>query len=336
MLAAFAAVYLIWGSTYLAIRFALETLPPFGLAAVRFLIAGALLYGWSRWRGAPRPREVEWRSAAIVGALLLLGGNGLVVWAEQTVPSGIAALIVSSVPLFMVTLDWLSGTRPSRAVIVGLAVGFAGVVLLVGPAELGSGLSGSVPFHLPGVLGLLLASLAWSIGSLYAKRAPWPRAPLLGISMQMLAGGAALTVVALARGESVDLGAISGLSAGALAYLILFGAIIGFSAYVWLLGVVSTAKAATYAFVNPAVAVVLGWWLAGEPLTPRTLAAAAVIIVGVVLITTARAASLRSPGKTVATSAISAISDRDVVASEPMRPGVRGARQSSAGESCAC
>lgn len=288
IVAAFAAVYLIWGSTYLAIRFAIETIPPFAMAGVRFLIAGGLLYGWMRWRGAPRPRMIEWRSAAVVGVLLLLGGNGLVVWAELTVPSGIAALIVSSVPLFMVALDWLQGARPPRAVMIGLAVGFAGVVLLVGPTDLASGFAGSTPFNLPGVLALLVGSLSWSIGSLYAKRAPWPQAPLQGISMQMLAGGAALTLLALGRGESIDLAGISMLSLGSLAYLIFFGALIGFSAYVWLLGVVSTARAATYAFVNPAVAVVLGWWLAGEPLSARTLVAAAVIIVGVVLITMAR------------------------------------------------
>jgi len=291
VVAAFAAVYVIWGSTYLAIRFALETMPPFGMAGVRFLIAGGLLYGWMRWRGAPRPQWIEWRSAAIVGVLLLVGGNGGVVWAELSVPSGIAALIVSSVPLFMVALDWLLGARPPRAVIVGLALGFTGVVLLVGPSNLSSGFSGSVPFHLPGVLALLAASLSWSIGSLYSKRSPWPKAPLVGISMQMLAGGAGLMVLALARGETLDLAALSARSLGSLAYLIFFGALIGFSAYVWLLGVVSTAKAATYAFVNPAVAVVLGWWLAGEPLTARTLIAAAVIIAGVVLITTARSAS---------------------------------------------
>jgi drug/metabolite transporter (DMT)-like permease len=296
--AALAAVYLIWGSTYLAIRFALETMPPFGLAAVRFLIAGGLLYGWMRWRGAPRPQWSEWRSAAIVGVLLLLGGNGMVVWAEQTVPSGIAALMVSSVPLLMVAFDWLLGSRPPRAVIAGLVLGFTGVALLVGPADLGLASSAesaiAVPFHLPGVLALLAASLSWSLGSLYAKRVPWPKKPLVGISMQMLCGGVALALLALVRGEAVDLAAVSARSLGALAYLIVFGALVGFSAYVWLLSAVSTAKATTYAFVNPAVAVVLGWWLAGEPVTTRTLVAAAVIIAGVVLITTARAAGKKS------------------------------------------
>ena len=288
VIAAFAAVYLIWGSTYLAIRFTLDTMPPFGMAALRFLVAGGRLYGWMRWRGAPRPALIEWRSASVVGGLLLLGGNGLVVWSEQTVPSGIAALIVSSVPLFMVAFDWLLGARPPRSVVVGLLVGFAGVVLLIGPSDLGSGFSASAPFHLPGVLALLGASLSWSIGSLYAKRAPWPKSSLLAIGMQMLAGGAALALLSLGAGETVDLGAQSWLAVGSLVYLIVFGALIGFSAYVWLLGVVSTARAATYAFVNPAVAVVLGWWLAAEPLTARTLGAAAVIILGVILITTAR------------------------------------------------
>lgn len=295
VLAAFAAVYLIWGSTYLAIRFALETMPPFGLAAVRFLIAGGLLYAWSRWRGAPRPSLIEWRSAAIIGGFMLLGGNGLVVWAEQTVPSGIAALIVTTVPLFMVALDWLLGNRPAPAVIVGLVAGFGGVAVLIGPSNLvgaaGAGANGGLPFHFIGVIALLLASFLWSIGSLYAKRAPLPKAPLLGIGMEMFAGGLWLIAVSMARGESVELSAVSLRSAGALAYLTFVGAIIGFTAYVWLLGVASTAKVSTYAFVNPVVAVALGWWLAGEELTARTLVAAAIIVAGVVLITAARTGS---------------------------------------------
>lgn len=292
VLAAFAAVYLIWGSTYLAIRVSLETLPPFAMAAVRFLIAGALLYGWSRWRGAARPRAVEWRSAAIIGGFLLLGGNGLVVWAEQTVPSGIAALVVATVPLFMVALDWMLGNRPSAAVVCGLALGFAGVAVLVGPSRLGAGLE-SVPFDPAGILGLIMASLLWSIGSLYAKRAPAPEAPLLGIGMQMFLGGVLLAGVSLALGESIAVERVSARSIGALGYLIVFGAIIGFSAYVWLLKVASTSKVVTYAFVNPVVAVALGWWLAGEELSGRTLLAAAIIVFGVFLITTARPARRR-------------------------------------------
>ncbi|MDH3745997.1 MAG: drug/metabolite exporter YedA [Acidobacteriota bacterium] len=285
---AFAAVYLIWGSTYLAIRFAIETLPPFGMAAVRFLVAGSVLYAWARWRGAPRPHGAEWRAAAIVGGLLLLGGNGLVVWAEQTVPSGIAALIISTVPLFMVALDWLRGNRPPRVVTLGLVIGFVGVAVLIGPSDLKAGLDDAVPFDLAGVVGLLLASLFWSIGSLYSKRAPAPRSPLLGIGMQMIMGGLWLTLVAVLRGETVDLAAVSLRSSAALGYLIVFGALIGFSSYVWLLKVVPTAQAATYAYVNPVVAVVLGWWLANEELTPRTILAALIIVVGVFLITTAR------------------------------------------------
>lgn len=288
VLAAFAAVYLIWGSTYLAIRISLETLPPFALAAFRFLVAGALLYGWSRWRGAPRPRAVEWRSAAVTGGLLLVGGNGLVVWAEQTVPSGIAALVVATVPLFMVALDWLLGNRPPAAVVTGLVLGFTGVAVLVGPSELGPGAFAAVPFDPAGIFGLLAASLLWSIGSLYAKRAPAPAAPLLGIGMQMLLAGVFLTVVSLSLGESVAIAEVSYRSALALVYLIVFGALIGFSAYVWLLRVASTAKVVTYAFVNPVVAVALGWWLAGEEITGRTLVAAAVIVLAVFLITTAR------------------------------------------------
>jgi len=287
--AAFAAIYIIWGSTYLGIRFAIETIPPFLMAGVRFLLAGAMLYGWARVRGAPRPLRVHWRSAAIIGALLLLGGNGGVTWGEQHIASGLAALLVATVPIWIAALDWLrpGGTRPDGPVIAGLLLGFVGILLLVGPGNLGGG-EGN---YMLGTLAVLGAAFSWALGSLYSKRAPLPGDALQGIGMEMLAGGVWLWLAGTLAGEwgQLNLGAISLRSGLALAYLTLFGSLVGFTAYVWLLRVVSPARAATYAYVNPVVAVFLGWALAGEELTPLTLVAAAVIIAGVVITTTYRA-----------------------------------------------
>ena len=286
--AAFAAVYLIWGSTYIAILFAIETLPPFWMAAARFLVAGTLLYAWARWRGAPAPTRLHWRGAAVVGALLLVGGNGGVVWAEQRVPSGLAALLVATVPLWMVMLDGAGRgwRRPPVQVLLGIAIGLAGVGLLVGP---GQGAGGQAVDPL-GAGVLVLASLSWATGSLYARRAPLPSSPLLGTAMEMIGGGLCLAVAGLIAGEHrrLDLAAASPKSLLAVAYLIVFGSLVGFTAYVFLLRHTRPALVATYAYVNPVVAVLLGWALAGEPLTARTLLAGAVIVGAVVLITTHR------------------------------------------------
>ncbi|HEX7119286.1 MAG TPA: drug/metabolite exporter YedA [Longimicrobiales bacterium] len=286
VLAAFAAVYMIWGSTYLAIRFAIETLPPFLMAGVRFLVAGVVMYVWVRLRGAPRPTRAEWMAATVIGALLLLGGNGAVVWAEQRVPSGVASLLVAIVPVWMVLLEWLrpGGTRPTLGVTAGLVVGFAGLALLVGPGEFGGGAVDTV-----GAGVLVLGSLTWAVGSIYSRGAKLPSAPLLGTAMEMLAGGALLILAGLLTGEGsrLTLDAVTPRSVLALLYLIGFGSLIGYTAYVWLLKVSTPARASTYAYVNPVVAVFLGWVLADEPLTPRVLAAAAVIIGAVAVITTA-------------------------------------------------
>ena len=285
ILLAFAAIYVIWGSTYLAIRFAIETLPPFLMAASRFLVAGPLLYAWARWRGAARPSPGHWRAAAAVGALLLLGGNGAVVWAEQRVPSGVTALLVAMVPLWMVLLDWVrpGGVRPTLAVFSGVALGLAGLVLLVGPEQI---LGGEHVDH-AGALALAFGCLTWSIGSVYSRHAPLPASPQLATAMEMLAGGALLLVASLARGEwqQLDVQAISPRSLAALAYLVVFGSLVALTAYVWLLRQTTPARVSTYAYVNPVVAMLLGWALAGEPLSARTLVAAAVIVGGVVLIT---------------------------------------------------
>lgn len=286
---ALAAVYVIWGSTYLAIAIAIETMPPFWMAGVRFVIAGALLYGWSIWRGAPHPTPAQWRSAALIGGLLLLGGNGGVVWAEQRVSSGIAALLVSMVPLWMVIFRWIQpgGERPSGKVWAGIGLGFVGLALLVRPWE-GSAATGSL--DLLGVLALVLACVSWAWGSIHSRRVPLPESPIMATGAEMLCGGAMLLLVGTFAGEpaQIDLAAISSRSLLALLYLITFGALVGFTAYIWLLRVANPVLVSTYAYVNPIVAVGLGWLILNEPVTGRTLFAAAVILAGVALITAAQ------------------------------------------------
>lgn len=290
MWAALSVVYVVWGSTYLAIRVAIETLPPLLMAGARFLIAGGLLYAFAIRAGdraGDRPTASQWRAATIVGGCLLLGGNGFVVLAEQHITSSIAALLVAMVPLWMAVFGFaFYRERLTPAAIAGLLIGFGGVGVLVNP----SGASRVDPL---GVVMLVGATTLWSIGSLYARRAPMPSRTGVATGMQMLAGGALLTVVGLARGElaRVDLGAVSADSALAWGYLVVFGSLAAFSAYAWVLRVARTSIVATYAFVNPVVAVFLGWLILSEPITPRTLIAGAVIVVGVALIVTARAAT---------------------------------------------
>jgi drug/metabolite transporter (DMT)-like permease len=288
VLTAFAIVYVVWGSTYVAIRFAIETLPSFLMAATRFLIAGAVLYAWSRFvGGAARPTSAQWRATTVVGVLLLVAGNGLVVWAEHRVPSGIAALLVGAVPCFMVLFDWLrsGGKRPRPRVVAGLLLGLVGLVWLVGPdAVLGGG-----RVDLLGAAALVLASASWAAGSIFSRQAPMPPSPFLSTAMQMLTGGAVLLAVGVLFGEpwAFEPAAVSARSLLGWLYLIVFGSIVGFSAYVWLLRASTPAAVSTYAYVNPVVAVLLGWLLAGEELTVRMLVAATVIVSGVALITLA-------------------------------------------------
>jgi drug/metabolite transporter (DMT)-like permease len=284
---AFAAVYVLWGSTYLAIRFGIETIPPFLMAGTRHLIAGLLLYVWMRSRGTPRPSATHWRSAAIIGGLMLLGGNGLVTWAEQRVPSGLAALIVASVPIWMAVLEGLEKrVRPGGAVIAGLLLGLAGIALLVAPGRF----AGNGHVDPIGALALLTAALCWSFGSLYSRRVPLPASTFTATAMEMIAGGTWLWVAGLLFGEGsrLHLSAISMRSAVSLAYLILFGSLIGFTAYVWLLKATTAARVSTYAYVNPIVAVVLGTLFAGEVITARVAISALVIVGSVALIITSR------------------------------------------------
>jgi drug/metabolite transporter (DMT)-like permease len=276
------AVYLIWGSTYLAIRYAVETMPPFLMAAVRFIISGGFLYALRRFSGDPAPKAVEWRSATIIGIFLLVGGNGGVVWAEQFVTSSLAALLVATVPLWMVLMDAFRppGHRPGLPAVAGILIGFGGVVLLI------RSVAGSADTtNLLGAAALILASLAWSIGSLYGRTARLPASQLLGTAMEMLAGGVALLLVATIVGEwsDLDIATVSRRSVLALVYLTVIGSS-AFVAYVWLLRVAPTPLVATYAYVNPLVAVLLGYFLAQEPMTVRTLLAAALIIGSVALV----------------------------------------------------
>lgn len=275
------AVYLIWGSTYLAIRYAVETMPPFLMAAARFIVSGGLLYALRRAFGDPPPKAVEWRNAAIIGIFLLVGGNGGVVWAEQFVTSSLAALLVATVPLWMVLIDAArpAGDRPNPMAVVGILIGFGGVVLLIGSVA-----SGADTMSVLGAAVLMLASVSWAIGSLYGRTAGLPPSQLLGTGMEMLAGGVALLILGSAVGEwsRLDLAAVSVRSAVALLYLTVIGSG-GFVAYVWLLRVAPTPLVATYAYVNPLVAVFLGHFLAHEPVTMRTLFATALIIGSIAL-----------------------------------------------------
>jgi drug/metabolite transporter (DMT)-like permease len=288
LIVAFAAVYLVWGSTYLAIRYAVATLPPLLMAGARFVIAGAILLLWARLRGNGRPSKVDWMTGLVSGALLLLGGNGAVVWAEQRVPSGIAALLVAVVPLWMVLLDWLrpGGRRPALLVFAGLGLGLVGLGLLVGP----DALHGSSDISLVGAGVLMVGALSWAIGSLYIKRAPRPSSANNGSGTQMVAGGVCLLLVGAIGGEiqQLDVAHVSRASWLGFLYLLTFGSLVGFTAYLYLLAHTTAAKAATYAYVNPVVAVFLGWLVAHEPVSSRTVIAAAVILAGVAIITLAR------------------------------------------------
>jgi drug/metabolite transporter (DMT)-like permease len=287
VLMAFAAVYVVWGSTYLAIRIGIESFPPLILAGLRHITVGLLLYPILRSKTGSRPTAANWRTAVVTGALLLFVGNGGVSWAEQTVPSGVTALLVATVSLWLVIVDWLrpGGAKPAPRVAVGLLMGFAGLALLVGPAHLG----GSERVDPRGAVVLVVASLAWACGSLYSKHGGMPSSPMLGVAMQSLAGGVILLIAGFFAGEfrGLHFGAISLRSWLALTYLIVFGSGIGFSAYIYILHKSSAARVGTYAFVNPVVALFLGWLIAGETITLRTVMAAAVILTAVILVITA-------------------------------------------------
>ena len=295
LIAGLVTIYLLWGSTYLGIKVAVETLPPFLMAGARFLVAGVVLAAWiALTRGFQATRR-QWLDNAIIGALLLLGGNGMVAWSEQKVPSGIATLIVSLGPLFIVLLDWAvhafgadktQGTKPTLAIFAGLSLGIAGLAMLVGPS-LGQGTAQLDPWR---VGGLVFACFSWSAGSLYTRYARLPAEPFTAAAMQMLAGSGWLFIASLLMGEPrhFHFADVSARSVFAWSYLIVAGSLIGFTTFVWLMKHSTPARVSTYAYVNPIVAVFLGWRLAHEPVGPRVFVAAAVIIAGVALITAAK------------------------------------------------
>ncbi|HVH50102.1 MAG TPA: EamA family transporter [Candidatus Bathyarchaeia archaeon] len=283
----FLTVYLLWGGTFFAMRVGVESFPPLILAGMRHFSVGLALYPPLRWKTGIKPTADQWKTAAITGLLLLCVGNGGVCWAEQTVPSGIAALLVATVTLWMVIVDWLrpGGHRPSARIVFGIVMGFAGMVILIGPSRLG--LSGRVDPIGAGVL--IAASLAWACGSLYSKHGTLPSSPMLGVAMQGLCGGAALWITAALNGEVVRFhpAAATVRAWMAVVYLMVFGSCIGFTAYLYILKNSTAAQVGTYAFVNPIVALIVGWLLGGEALSARTLLAAAVILTAVVLVITA-------------------------------------------------
>ena len=277
-------LYVVWGSTYLAIRFGLESIPPFVMSGVRYAAAGAILLAVAKARGAPRIEARDLVPAFTCGALLLLCGNGGVVWAEQRVSSGLAALLIAIEPLFIVLLQALPPERhtPSGRALAGVALGLSGVALLLGPARLGGD-----RIDLLGAAAVLFAAFTWALGSLLSRRFAPPSSPLQATALQMLAGGGLLLALSFATGEWTRFSPadVSVRSWAALLYLLVFGSLLGFTVYMWLLRAASPALVSTYAFVNPAVAVFLGWALAAEPVPPRTLLAATVIVWAVVLIT---------------------------------------------------
>ena len=288
---ALAIVYVVWGSTYLGMAVADRTLPPLLMLSVRFLVAGALLYAWAAYRGelVERPGRVAWRAAAVVGSALLVLDTGGVAWAVQRVPSGTAALLVASVPLFMAVIDRVFfGVRLPAGAAAGIGTGLVGVAILAGP-------SGNVDLLGAGVL--LFASFTWAAGSAYARVAPLPRGAFAGAAMQMLTAGALLGVIGLAIGEGANVhpSQISAASLGALLFLIVFGSLVAFTAYGWLLRNASTPLLSTYAYVNPAVAVFLGWAFVGEHVGGREIAAGLVVLASVGMLMLAREAREAAP-----------------------------------------
>jgi drug/metabolite transporter (DMT)-like permease len=291
LVAAFASVYIFWGSTYLAIKYAIETLPPFLMAGGRFVFAGSILYVWARFsKDYEKPRFEHWKTSLIVGTLLLLGGNGGVVFAEHYISSSLAALLVATEPFWIVLLGWLwlKGSRPNLKVALGLVIGFFGVWLLISGQNVSSSSSATNgSMQVISTIVIIAAAFSWALGSIYGLRAPVPKSSLLTAGMQMLSGGAVLLLVSLITGEwsKFNIAQVSANSWFGLIYLIVFGSLIGFTAYSWLLKNAPPAMVSTYAYVNPVIAVLLGWLIAGESFTGQMLFGAGVIVGSVVLIT---------------------------------------------------
>ena len=296
------ALYIVWGSTYFGIKVAIETIPPFFQAGTRFFLSGLILVAWQRAAGYPWPTRGQWASTAIIGNLLLLGGNGLVSWAEQVIPSGIAALIIASVPMFMLIAEAIrpNGVKPTWRGIVGLLIGFVGIFLLVGPGEI----SGSAAQLAPvGVVALLFACLLWASGSVYSKGADLPKSSLMTTGAQMLMGSIGLMIVSLLSRElnGWNVTEVSVRSIYGLAYLITVGSIVGFGSYIWLLQNAPISLVSTYAYVNPIVAILLGSWLGNEPLEPHIWLPTAIIIGSVIFINSSRPTARKEISKAAET-----------------------------------
>ncbi|HUR97174.1 MAG TPA: EamA family transporter [Pyrinomonadaceae bacterium] len=289
LIAAFFAVYVFWGSTYLAIKYAIETLPPFLMAGARFAFAGLILFAWARLSSDyETPTLKHWKTSFIVGTLLLLGGNGGVVLAQHFIPSSLAALLVATEPLWIVLLSWLwlNRGRPNWKVGVGLLLGFTGVWMLISGRP-SSGATSEGAGQWIGILAVIIGAFSWAAGSVYGLRATTPKSSLLTAGMQMIAGSVSLLLVGSVRGEwsTFDPSAVSSNSLIGLTYLIIFGSLIGFTAYSWLLKNARPSMVATYAYVNPVIAVLLGWLIAGESMTGQMLIGAGIVVGSVVLIT---------------------------------------------------
>jgi len=297
ILLAFAALYLIWGSTYLAILYAIQSIPPFLMAGVRFLCAGMIMYAIARVKGEPAADRTTWKGAFIIGGCLLLGGNGAVTISERWVPTGLAALIVATVPIDIALLGWITKTarRPTPLVWLGLSGGFIGVGILIGPALTLTSAEPSSHVGL-GMLILVIGSLLWSIGSLYSRRVRHSPSLIMGASQQMICGGTLLLFAGfiLREDRGFSINQVTWLSIGGFVYLVLIGAIVGYTSYFYLLRHCDPAKVATYAYVNPIVAMVLGTFFAGEHLTSRTIVAAVLIIGSVAIVITAQQLGAKS------------------------------------------
>lgn len=286
VLLAFGIVYFVWGSTFLAIRVGVREVPPFLLAAMRFLLAGIFLFGWMRLRGAPNPSRREWLSATLLALLIFVGDYGMVFWAETRVPSGVTAVMMATIPVFMALSEifFLGTQRLTLRLAVALLIGIGGVAVLVSHS-LGLGDSS---LDTAGAIALIVGSISWSVASALTRKLPLPASKPMSSGAQMLCGGVLLTLVAGSLGEfrGFHPAAVSRTAWIALAYLVAAGSIIAFTAYVWLIHHESPTKVGTYAYVNPVVAVGLGYFFAGEPLTARTLVGSLLVLVSVVVITT--------------------------------------------------
>jgi len=291
VLLAFAIIYFVWGSTFLAIRVGVREVPPFLLAAVRFLVAGGVLYAWARARGVPAPTAREWRGAMVLAVLIFVGDYGMVFWAERRVPSGVAAVMLATIPVFMTLSEILvvKGQRLTARLAIALLLGIGGVAVLVNR----SASFGDAPIDTLGACALLCAAISWSVAAGLSRRLPSPTVKAMSSAAQMFVGGVMLTIVAAALGEfrGFHPEVVSAKAWFALAYLIVAGSIVGFTAYVWLLHHESPTKVGTYAYVNPVVAVLVGYFLGGEALGPRTIAGTLLVLVSVVVITTTPKAS---------------------------------------------